>query len=76
MGIVTQEAILFNDTVANNLCLGKPDATEEEMIQAAKIANAHDFIKALPQGYQTNIEIGVGNSLADKNNAYLSPGLS
>ena len=55
VGIVTQEAILFNDTVANNLCLGKPDATEEEMIQAAKIANAHDFIKALPQGYQTNI---------------------
>ena len=40
VGIVTQEAILFNDTVANNLCLGKPDATEEEMIQAAKIANA------------------------------------
>ena len=55
MGIVTQEAILFNDTVASNLCLGKPDATEEEMIQAAKIANAHDFIKVLPQGYQTNI---------------------
>ena len=55
VGIVTQEAILFNDTVANNLCLGKPDATEEEMIHAAKIANAHDFIKALPQGYQTNI---------------------
>jgi subfamily B ATP-binding cassette protein MsbA len=55
VGIVTQEAILFNDTVASNLCLGKPDATEEEMIQAAKIANAHDFIKELPQGYQTNI---------------------
>lgn len=55
VGIVTQEAILFNDTVANNLCLGKPDATEEEMIQAAKIANAHDFITSLPKGYQTNI---------------------
>ncbi len=55
VGIVTQEAILFNDTVANNLCLGKPDATEEEMIQAAKIANAHDFISSLPKGYQTNI---------------------
>ena len=55
VGIVTQEAILFNDTAANNLCLGKPNATEEEIIQAAKIANAHDFIKALPQGYQTNI---------------------
>ena len=55
VGIVTQEAILFNDTVANNLCLGKPEATEEEMIRAAKIANAHDFIISLPQGYQTNI---------------------
>ena len=55
VGIVTQEAILFNDTVANNLCLGKPNASEEEMIQAAKIANAHEFILALPQGYQTNI---------------------
>ncbi len=55
VGIVTQEAILFNDTVANNLCLGKPEATEEEMIQAAKIANAHTFIEALPEGYQTNI---------------------
>ena len=55
VGIVTQEAILFNDTIANNLCLGKPNATEQEMTQAAKIANAHDFIMALPQGYQTNI---------------------
>ena len=55
VGIVTQEAILFNDTIANNLCLGKSGATKEEMIQAAKIANAHDFIIALPEGYQTNI---------------------
>ena len=60
VGIVTQDAILFNDTVANNLSLGRPHATEEEMIEAAKIANAHDFIMALPEGYQTNIGDGGG----------------
>ncbi len=60
IGLVTQEAILFNDTVANNLCLGKLSATEEEMINAAKIANAHDFIMELPNGYQTNIGDGGG----------------
>ena len=60
VGIVTQDAILFNDTVANNLCLGRPEATVEEMIEAAKIANAHDFISALPQGYHTNIGDGGG----------------
>ena len=60
VGIVTQDAILFNDTVANNLSLGRPHATEEEMIEAAKIANAHDFIMTLPEGYQTNIGDGGG----------------
>lgn len=60
IGVVTQEAILFNDTVANNLCLGKHSATQEEMVNAAKIANAHDFIMELPHGYQTNIGDGGG----------------
>jgi subfamily B ATP-binding cassette protein MsbA len=46
---------LFNDTVKNNIGLGKEEATEEEIIEAAKIANAHDFISELPQGYNTNI---------------------
>ena len=55
MGLVTQDSILFNDTVKNNIGLGKEDATEEEIIEAAKIANAHDFISELPQGYNTNI---------------------
>ncbi|WKN42488.1 ABC transporter ATP-binding protein [Tunicatimonas pelagia] len=53
MGIVTQESILFNDTILNNITFGKPDATEEEVVQAAKIANAHDFIMETPQQYQT-----------------------
>ncbi|HVU97539.1 MAG TPA: ABC transporter ATP-binding protein [Puia sp.] len=55
MSIVTQEPILFNDTIAANIALGKPDATQEEIEQAARIANAHDFIIRKEEGYQTNI---------------------
>lgn len=55
IGMVTQDSVLFNDTVANNIRMGKADATMEEIIAAAKIANAHDFITALPQGYETNV---------------------
>ena len=55
MGLVTQDSILFNDTIKNNIGLGKEGATDEEIIEAAKIANAHEFISELPQGYHTNI---------------------
>ncbi len=55
MGIVTQDSILFNDTIENNIRIGKLDATIEEIEDAAKIANAHEFIKDLPHGFQTNI---------------------
>jgi subfamily B ATP-binding cassette protein MsbA len=55
MGIVTQQSILFNDTVFNNIAFGKPGASEAEIIEAAKIANAHEFIEKLPNGYQTGI---------------------
>ena len=55
MGIVTQEPILFNDTIANNIALGMDDPTEEQIIHAAKIANAHNFIILKENGYQTNI---------------------
>lgn len=55
MGIVTQESILFNDTVYNNIVFGLEGATEEKVIEAAKIANAYDFIEQLPQKFQTNI---------------------
>ncbi len=54
-GMITQESILFNDTIFNNLILGNPQATKEEVIQAAKIANAHDFIEKLDAGYETSI---------------------
>lgn len=63
MGLVTQDSILFNDTVKNNIGLGKENATEEEIIEAAKIANAHEFIMDLPDGYNTNIGDG-GNKLS------------
>ncbi|HXB06074.1 MAG TPA: ABC transporter ATP-binding protein [Puia sp.] len=55
MSIVTQEPILFNDTIAANIALGKPDATQEEIEQAARIANAHNFIIEKEEGYQANI---------------------
>ena len=55
MGIVTQESILFNDTIFNNIAFGLPNATEDSVMQAAKIANAHDFISKTEFGYQTLI---------------------
>jgi subfamily B ATP-binding cassette protein MsbA len=55
MGIVTQESILFNDTVFKNISFGNESATEEQVIEAAKIANAHEFIDKLEEGYYTNI---------------------
>lgn len=55
MSIVTQEPILFNDTISNNIRLGKPGATDDEVIAAARIANAHDFIMKKEEGYETNI---------------------
>ena len=55
MGNVNQDPILFNDTIFNNIAFGVEDATEEEVIAAAKIANAHDFIMEKEEGYQTNI---------------------
>jgi subfamily B ATP-binding cassette protein MsbA len=55
MGLVTQDSILFNDTIRNNVALGKLDATDEEVLEALKIANAYEFVKELPNGIHTNI---------------------
>ena len=55
MGIVTQESILFNDTVFNNIAFGMESAKESDVTAAAKIANAHEFIDQMPEKYQTNI---------------------
>jgi subfamily B ATP-binding cassette protein MsbA len=55
LGLVTQDSILFNDTIRENLLIGKEHATEEEIIDALKIANAWEFVKELPKGIDTNI---------------------
>lgn len=55
IGVVNQESILFNDTIFNNIAFANAEATEEQVIQAAKIANAHEFIMGTEAGYQTNI---------------------
>lgn len=55
MGIVSQDSILFNDSVGNNLKLGKPLASDSELMEAAEISNSYEFIKDLPEGFETNI---------------------
>jgi len=60
MGIVSQQSILFNDSVLNNIALGVEEVSREAVIEAAKIANAHEFIEQLPKGYDTNIGDGGG----------------
>ncbi len=55
MGIVSQDSILFNDSVGNNLKLGKPNATDQELMEASEISNSYEFIKDLPEGFETNI---------------------
>jgi subfamily B ATP-binding cassette protein MsbA len=55
ISMVTQESILFNDSIANNIAFGRPDATREEIEAAARVANAHDFISETEEGYDTNI---------------------
>ena len=63
MGIVSQDAILFNDSIFNNICLGKNKATKKEVIAAAKTANAHEFIIQMEEGYNSKIGEG-GNKLS------------
>ncbi len=55
IGLVTQDSILFNESIKNNLLIGKPNATDEEIIDALKIANAYEFVASLPNGIDTNI---------------------
>ena len=55
IGMVLQDSILFSDSVKSNILMGKPDATDEEVIAAARAANAHDFIETLPLGYETKV---------------------
>ena len=55
IGVVPQDTVLFNDTIYYNICYGRPDATREEVEQAARLARIHDFIMALPAGYETTV---------------------
>lgn len=55
IGLVLQDSILFSDSVKSNILMGSPDATDEEVVAAAKAANAHDFIESLPDGYDTTV---------------------
>ena len=57
MGHVSQEPALFATTIRQNILFGKEDAMEEEIVAAAKAANAHDFISQLPQGYETQVTV-------------------
>jgi subfamily B ATP-binding cassette protein MsbA len=58
IGVVTQEATLFDESIADNIALGRPSATEAEIEQAARDAAAHDFVREMPQGYQTRVGEG------------------
>ena len=72
ISMVFQNVYLFHDTVRNNICFGKPDATEAEMVEAAKKACCHDFIMALPEGYDTVIGEGGGSLSGGENSAFPS----
>lgn len=63
LGLVTQDSILFNDTIKNNILIGKSSASDEEIIEALKVANAYEFVKDLPSGINTNIG-DAGNKLS------------
>ena len=76
MAIVLQESFLFSATVADNIAYGKPDATREEIIAAAKLAHAHDFISELDKGYDTIVgERGIGLSGGQKQRMALARAL-
>ena len=55
MSIVSQDTVLFNDSIEGNILMGRPTATHDEVVEASKVANAHNFIVESPEGYDTNI---------------------
>jgi len=61
IGLVPQDSFLFSGTIADNIRFGRPDATDEEVERAARLANAHDFIVAKPDGYRTRVQEGASN---------------
>jgi ABC-type multidrug transport system fused ATPase/permease subunit len=76
IGIVPQETFLFSATVRDNIAFGRPDATQEEVEMVAQLAQAHDFILALPKGYETRVgERGIGLSGGQKQRIALARAL-
>ena len=73
-GMVLQETWLKSASIRDNIAYGRPDATEEEVIEAAKKAHAHSFIKRMPEGYDTIITEGGGNLSQGRNSYCVSPG--
>jgi ABC-type multidrug transport system fused ATPase/permease subunit len=61
IGLVPQDAFLFSDSIASNIRFGRPEATDEEVERAACLANAHEFIRSRPEGYQTHVQEGAAN---------------
>ncbi|WP_258881342.1 ABC transporter ATP-binding protein [Paenibacillus sp. sptzw28] len=76
IGVVLQETFLFDGTIAENIAYSKPDATPEEIMRAAKIANAHDFIVRLPDGYDTRVGERAIGCRAARSSAFQSPARS
>ena len=73
IGMVPQDTVLFNDTIAYNIRYGRPDASEDEVVAAARLAQIHDFITSLPQGYDAMVGERGLNCRAAKNSASPSP---
>ena len=57
MGLVSQEPVLFGSTIIGNILFGKEDADMDQILEAAKVANAHSFIEGLPDGYHTQVSL-------------------
>ena len=75
ISMVFQNVYLFHDSIRNNILFGKPDASEEEIIAAAKAARCHDFIMALPDGYNTVVGEGGSTLSGGESNAFRLLGL-
>ncbi|NJL48118.1 MAG: hypothetical protein HC929_12330 [Leptolyngbyaceae cyanobacterium SM2_5_2] len=76
MGVALQESVLFSGKVRENICYGKPEATEDEMVEAAQAADAHGFVSAIPEGYDAAVSRRGTNFRGDNGNAWPSPGPS
>ena len=74
IGVVPQDTVLFNDTIAYNIAYGRPGATQDQVEHAARLAQVHDFVQRLPEGYQTRVgERGLKLSGGEKQRVAIAP---